>query len=259
MKWIYSVLAFIFVALFVSAITVNAFISYVDSGFEDAKQAAANESSVFANEGLNITYSQMSPEQIKQLDVIKSLSVDQKKISLVSQCNDPAFKTQPFCDSRFLTGQLSLDDVIKEGIKQQFENATLQGLTASKEKLTNFSKYHLLLVSIISGILSILFYVLAEGPLPGLQRFGANMAWLSFLSAVSFWLMPGILKSFVENMVKNAPIIAQSASSIMTKIMFAWLNPAISKAFWLGIWLMVIGVIIWLGFKFFRKYSLSVE
>lgn len=254
MKWLWSFIAFIFAAVFVSAITTHILISSINEGYEQAKLNVKTEAASFADEGLKTTYSQMTADQKSAINTIKSLTVEQRKETLMDQCTGEQ-KTQPFCDSRFLEGKMELDDIIKENIKTQFETAMLQALEEVKTQLGLFTKYPLILISIISAVLSIVFYMIAHDLMKGIQMFSGNASWLSFLSAISFKFMPNILQKLVSQAQQNVPAGAEQISATMQNILFSWLNPAINNAFMFSVYVTVISFMIWLAIKLLRKYE----
>ena len=128
-----------------------------------------------------------------------------------------------------------------------------------KNQLAVFNKFPLTIISIISAILGIIFYMTALGMFKGFQVFSGNVSWLSFLSSISFKFMPSVLEKAVVQMQQNIPAGSEGVSSIMKNVLFSWLTPAISKAFMFSVYLTLISFIIWIGIKFFRRYSVDVN
>ena len=251
MKWLWSVLAFFFTTIFITAITTNAFISSIDSGYENAKYEASRQVSVLAAQSIPGIYAQ-NPDLKKSIEAINELPADVRKQSLEEQCKDKS--DQPFCDQDFISGKSSFDDVLKKKTKEQTEPVFIQALDNVRNQLAVFSKFPLVLISIISAILGIVFYMLAQGTLKGFQIFSGNIAWLSFLSAISFKFMPGVLEKAVSAMQQNVPVGSEGVSLVMKSILFSWLTPAIDDAFMFSIYLTIISFVIWIGIKFYRKY-----
>ena len=188
----------------------------------------------------------------KSIEAINELPADVRKQSLEEQCKDKS--DQPFCDQDFISGKSSFDDVLKKKTKEQTEPVFIQALDNVRNQLAVFSKFPLVLISIISAILGIVFYMLAQGTLKGFQIFSGNIAWLSFLSAISFKFMPGVLEKAVSAMQQNVPVGSEGVSLVMKSILFSWLTPAIDDAFMFSIYLTIISFVIWIGIKFYRKY-----
>lgn len=253
MKWLWNFLAFIFAAIFISAITTHVLISSINEGYEQAKLNVKTEAATFANTGLQTTYSQMTPDQVAAINVIKSLTVEQRKAMLMDQCKDPQVKTNPYCDSRFLEGKMELDDILKENIKTQFEAAMLQALDEVKTQLGFFTKYPLILISIVAAVLSIIFYMITHNLIKGTQMFAGNISWLSFLSAVSFKFMPNVLQKLISQ--QAVPAGAEGITEVMKKIVLSWMNPAINQAFMFSVYLTIISFVIWISIKLLRKYE----
>ncbi len=256
MKWLWSFLAFIFAAIFVTAITTNAFISSINSGYENAKYEASRQVDIFAAQNLPVIYVQ-NPDLKKSIDAINALPDDVRKQNLDEQCKEKP--EQPFCDQDFISRKLSFDDVLKKKTKEQLEPAFIQSLEEVKTQLEIFNKFPLILISLISAVLGIIFYMLAQGTFRGLQFFSGNISWLSFLSAISFKFMPSVLEKAILKMQQNVPAGSEGISSIMQNVLFSWLNPAINNAFMFSVYLTIISFIVWISIKLYRINYVDVS
>ncbi|MEK6887188.1 MAG: hypothetical protein AABW88_05140 [Nanoarchaeota archaeon] len=255
MKWLWSFLAFIFAAMFVTAITTNAFISSINSGYENAKYEVSKQVDIFSAQNIPTIYAQ-NPELKASIDALNALPPDVKKQTLEEQCKDKS--EQPFCDEGFISGELTFDEVLKKKTKEQFEPSFLQALDEVKNQMAVFNKFPLTIISVISAILGVIFYMTAHGMFKGFQVFSGNVSWLSFLSAASFKFMPNVLNKVIANMQQNVPAGSESISALMTDILFSWLTPAINNAFMFSIYLAALSFILWIGIKLFRKYSIGI-
>ena len=258
MKWLYSTLAFILVTVFVSGLTTHVFIREVNSGFEDAKNSLPQKAGVYANQSLDVFYTQFTDAQKLQVNQIEALTPSQRKEVLGDQCLRQDFKDSPFCNPRFISGQINFNESLKENTEKQFIEAQTQALNQVNEKLTGYGKYPLILISVIAGILSLIFYYLTNKSLFGIQTFAGNAAWLGLLSAVSYYFMPNILDKLVSTLSGAQGAEAQLVN-ITKEIMFTWLTKAMDSAFVASLWISGLTFILWLALKLYRKYTFSVE
>ena len=259
MKWPYSVFAFILVTIFVSGLTTQVFISEVNSGFEDAKNSLDEKGTAYADQSLELLYStQFTDAQKIQIKQVEELTPSQREQALGNQCLREDFKDSPFCNPRFISGQISFNESLKENTKKQFIDAETQALTQMNEKLSGYGKYPLILISVIAGILSLIFYYLTNKSLFGIQTFAGNAAWLGLLSAVSYYFMPNILDKLVSTLSGAQGAEAQLVN-ITKEIMFTWLTKAMDSAFVASLWISGLTFILWLSLKLYRKYTFSVE
>jgi len=256
MKWLWSFLAFVFIAIFITAITTNVFISSINSGYENAKLEAGKQADIFAVSSVPTIYAQ-NPELKASIDAINLLPAELRAQTLNEQCKDKS--EQPFCDEDFISGKLTFDEILKKQTKAQLQPLLIQALDEVKLQLAIFNKFPLVLISIISAVLGIIFYMLAQGMFKGLQFFSGNVSWLSFLSAVSFKFMPYVLNKAISKMQQDIPAGAEGISEAMKNILLSWLTPAVNDAFMFSIYLTIISFIIWITIKFYRRYDFSSD
>jgi len=258
MKWLWAILAFIFTSLFVSGITINYFISSVDSGFENAKLSINGKSSKFIDDSYSSFYSNMDQKQKENIEKITELPDDFRKQVLSEYCT-PEKKEEPFCDARYISGEMSFEQIMKLKIKGEFEKIMTEALTEVNSSFLEFTKYPLIPLSIVAAILGLVFYMAANGMLKGIQVFLGNISWLSFFSAISFKIMPNTLKILVSRFLYNLPAQSKSISEIMKEILFDWLTPVMVSAYIFSLWIAAISFILWIIIKLCRNYTLKMN
>ncbi len=256
-KWIFSTLAFLLLTVFISALTMNVFISSVTAGFETAKESVKQKSDIFANDAVKSFYAGLTAAQKSQFEQIKAFTTEQRQQVLSGQCKTTELKDAPFCNPQFIAGQITFDDAVKESYKKQFEAAQNLALEQMRAQLSSYAQYPLLLIAIVSGIVSLVLYVIRNGIASGVQVFAGSVSWLSFLSAVSFKLMPALIDKLLSR-VSAVGEVNKLAVSLTKEVVFSWLNPAMQSGFMVSILMAGIGFVIWSGVKIFRKYELVI-
>ncbi len=256
MKWIYSALAFIFVAFFISGITTNVFLQDVDSGSKDLTDLINQKSDVFADQNLKIFYSSLDVQKKQQVDQIKSLTDEQRQLVLGAQCKTSEIKNSTFCNPDFISGKLTFDDVIRADSKKQFVQGISQAIDLSKEKLLGYEIYFNLWVAVAAGVLSVILYYLANDSLFGVQTFFGNASWLALLSAITYKFMPNFIDKTLSVAMQNLGGDAFSAN-LIKEIMLAWLAPGMDHAFVFSMWVAAIFFVLWISLKFYRNYTFT--
>lgn len=256
-KWLLSMLAFIFLAAFITSLTMNVFISSIDTDFDDTKASLKENSVKFAEQNQDIL--EMNESSAKQIQEIEALTPAQRKQALEKQCVGKNTTQYAFCDERFISGEMSFDEIIKENMAKQIETAQLQAFTMMNEKFSLYRKYPLILISIIAAILSLIFYSLSKGIFPGLQAFAGNISWLSFLSALSFKFMPKLINKLLGVAQKDIGIQSQALFDFTRETMLSWFGPAMNHAFIVTISVAIITFLIWTILKILKKYDVIVE
>lgn len=254
-KWMLSFLAFIFAALAVSSLTTNVFLNASLGSFDAVKASIGDKVKPLVDDDVKQFYAQLTAGQKQEVEQIKSLTTEQRK-QLIDPCKEPDKKDQPFCNPGFISGQLSFDGALRENRQQAYQQSLSQAFDQLKEKIAGYASYPLFLIGIAAIFLSLLAYSAVNGVFGGVQIFSGNIAWLSFLSAVSFKTMP----SFIDRLlltVQQQNGGSASASSVIKDITFSWLVPAMNAAFWLAVWIMIPTAVIWIGMKIYRNYDVS--
>jgi hypothetical protein len=197
-----------------------------------------------------------NPDLKSSLAVIDSMSNEQKKLFLQEQCSSPERKDEPFCEPEYVSGALTFDQIIIKKTSVQFEEAMLQALNEVKNNLLGFvQNIPLVLIMIVSAILGVLFYILADGAEKGIGIFLGNTVWLMFMSAISFKLMPFALDKMTASMTSSVPAGSEGIAAATKDIVLAWFAPAINSAFMATVWITIIIFVMWLGYKLYRKYD----
>jgi len=251
LKWLFSTLAFLFLALALTVFTGNAFLNSALGSFGDVETSFKEQSGVLTDEALKDFYGKLTPEDEKQFAEIEALTPAQKQIVLSPQCQGEDLEDSPFCDPRFISGAMQLGDVIREKAEIAIEGQQEEALGQVNQKFSKYLKIPLVLIGIVSVILSMLLYAAGSGML-GIQSFFGNAAWLSLLSAVSFKVIPSLLSKLVSAIQPDAQVGAE-AMQVVRDIIIDWLKPALNSGFWVAFWIAIISFIVWLVLKFTRK------
>jgi hypothetical protein len=257
MKWLYSTLAFFLLALAISSFTTQIFLSAIEDSYDDAQQAVKDKTAVFAAEGLKQFYASLDASQRAQVEQLKKLTPEQKQLLLPQQC--ASVSDSPFCNPKFISGQLSFDDAVKEAAQKSFIESELDALSVLREKFTNYRQYPLMVIGITCLILSFVFFVLADGLFGGMQKLFGNASWLSILSAISFKAMPLVIDRLLDIVSQQAGQAQNIAANILKEVVVAWLTPAMQKGFFTSIGIAIAAGIIWLGLRFFRTHDVTVN
>lgn len=258
MKWLLSLIAFILLAVSISSFTTNVFLEESFLTFEKAKQNALSSNDVIVDKTVSDFYSNMDAKQKANIDQISSMTKDEKTATLIPLCSQKEMSGEIFCDDRFIRGEISFDDVIKEKINDQVDNVTIISMDTFKAGLEKYQQTNLILITLAAGILSLIIYVLANGA-KGFQKFAGNTCWLSILSAVSFKAMPFIMDGILKVTLAGKDATSQQVASLLMQTIKDWLIPAMDKAFWISILIAVIAFIIWAIVKLRTEYSFVQE
>ncbi len=256
-KWLYYFCAFICLSLFVSSLTGKLFIDSVVAGADAAKQNASQQVDVVVKASLQDIYSHMNQTQLQQIQQINSLTLDQRKL-LIPGCQANNETNQPFCDSRFIAGTMTFDDIMKEGLSQQFSNATNSSIDAVESQITKYNSYNLVLIAVVSCMLGLILYVAAKGT-TGLQMFFGNLSWLFLLSALSFKTMPALINKLVSSANLGNDPTTQKIGSVLIGVVVDWMKPAMNHVAMVSIILAIICLVVWVSMKVFRNYDVSVN
>lgn len=259
LKWLLSTFAFIFLMIFVSAFTTDVFISGIDSGFDETKQTIREESLTFIDANEDILYSGMGEGGKEQIEEIEAIPVSQREAVFNEQCVGRNPNETIFCDERFISGESTLVEIMKGSFAGQMEAAQLEAFNQMNVKFSKYTKYPLILISIIAAVLSVVFYSFSKGILPGIQSFSGNVSWLLFLSSLTFKFMPGIINKILGVTQPEVPVGSEGLFEFTKEIMFAWLAPAMNHAFIVSISVAVIAFLIWAIIKIVRKYTIDIE
>lgn len=254
LKWLFSTLGFIFLVIFLTGLTSNVFLSKAIDSFDQVETSFQENTDFIVDQSIEEFYANLEPEQKQSFEEIEKLTPAQREIVLSPQCQGE--DEGPFCDQRFISGTLTFDEILRDSAKTQVQEQQDVALGQVKDKLLGYTKYPLILISIIAGILSLLFYVVGNGWL-GTQTFLGNAAWLSLLSVISYKVFPSLFKkliSFTQPAGANPEALAA-----MQNILVEWLSPVLNSAFFLSLWLTIISFILWLAIKLFRKYTIETE
>ncbi|MBN2421199.1 hypothetical protein JXB27_02875 [Candidatus Woesearchaeota archaeon] len=258
MKWLLSLTAFILLAVSISSITTNIFLEESFSTFEKAKQNALTSNDVIVDKTVSDFYSGMNPDQKANIDKLSSMTKEEKSASLPILCSQEETSGEIFCDSRFIRGEMLLDDVIKEKINEQVDNVTVVSMDVFKSGLEKYQKNNLVLIAIATGILSLMIYLFASGA-RGIQKFSGNACWLSLLSALSFKAMPFVMDGILKVTLAGKDATSQKVASLLMQTIKDWLIPAMDKAFFISLIIAVISFIVWAIVKLRTEYSVVQE
>jgi hypothetical protein len=255
-KTAYLSIAFFLLAIAVASLTTNTFLKSSVNNFDTVKKSFT-KSDILLNESLKQFYADMSSEDRQQFADIEKMTPAQRKLLLQPQCVGDLL-TSPFCNPRFIAGQITLDQALREQASEQISAQQSEALDDLKAKLDGYLKYPLLLIGILGMILSLLIYF-SVGRLFGLQAFFGNLSWLSVLSAVSFKIMPATIDNLVSVTSQASGNIPPAGASLLKQVVSSWLVPAMNKAFVLSIILTIVGSVVWISIKLLRKYAISIE
>jgi len=247
-KWLFSTLAFLLLVLFLSALNANSFLTSAVNSVSDLRESFKDNSQILVDESLDQFYAQLSPEDKANFEQIEDLTPAQKNIVLTPQCQ--GIDDSPFCDPRFISGSLTLDEVLREDTEQGVVEQQNVAVDQIRNKFASYMRFPLILIAIISGVLSLLLYLGSKG-LSGAQSFFGNAAWLSALSTVSFKLIPKMLGKLISALQPNLP--AGEAVEVVKQITIDWISKAMAPAFTLSLIITIIAFIVWISIKVFRK------
>jgi hypothetical protein len=258
MKWIFSLLAFILLAFSISSFTTHVFLQEAFNTFDNAKASALEKNDVIVNDAVSQFYLNLSSEQRANIEKLKTLTPEIKKQVLVPQCSAEGMQDEFFCNPQFISGELSLDEVLKQSANKQVDNFTIQTMDMFKVKLEAYEKVNLVLVGIVCGIISLLIYLLTYG-FRGLQKFTGNASWLALLSAISFKIMPLIINKILTAVAVSQNAMEQKVTALVSQTLIDWLVPAMNKGFFVSLMIAIVAFVVWGILKLKREYTATTN
>lgn len=249
-KWLFSTLGFIFLAIAISSLTMGVFLTSAVDNFDILEKTFSESADELVNTSLVSFYEEMTQEQVQNIQEIEALTPVQRQLILPAQCKDES----GFCNPRFISGEINFDQSIRESASLQIEEQQEVALGGLRDKIQGYLKYPLIMISIIGSLLSLIFYIVGS-KVQGIQSFFGNVSWLSLLSAVTFKLMP----LAIDKIISAAGSGLGEGVDLLRESALAWLVPSMNAGFWLSVWLTIIGFVVWFAIKFFRQHSVSME
>lgn len=258
-KGLFSFFGFLFLTIAIGAFTTNVFLTSALDNFDVVSTVFDEKSSVLVEEGLETFYAQLSIEQQASLDQVDALTAEQRALVLTDQCKLPESSEQPYCHPKFISGEYDTPDVLQEAAEEEFSAAQKQAFDGLRTTIEGYKNYPLIAITFLAAIISLLFYWLAKGLLPGIKTFSGTTAWLSALSAVLFKIIPLFIEKLISIAQGSGTEVSAQAIQLLKDIATAWLVPAMNDGFIASVWVAGIAFVIWLILKFTVNYSVEVD
>lgn len=146
--------------------------------------------------------------------------------------NCDASKDSPFCNEDFLSGKITVDEVVKQMLKSQlsFENAGFDKAIAPIEQMKNSVSVGYGIGLFILGIL-LIFISKSFNVVLSLKAISFESAIGAIISAASFKAMPYLLQGLTSAKTSGLSGAQADLSNLLSSTMTEWMQVASDKAF----------------------------